>query len=61
MTGFLTLMLLSSITPASALKTETISQRDLMRARRDTISEKNGELCALPVGGECGFRIDSLI
>ena len=27
----------------------------------EAISEKNGELCALPVGGECGFRIDSLI
>jgi hypothetical protein len=61
MTGFLASMLLSSITPTSALETDAISQRDLVRARRDTISEKNGELCALPVGGECGFRIDSLI
>ncbi len=61
MTGFLAIMLLSSITPASALETETISWRDLIRALRDTISEKNGELCALPVGGECGFRIDSMI
>ncbi len=61
MTGFLASMLLSSITPASTLETETISQRYLMRARQDTISEKNGELCALPVGGECGFRIDSMI
>jgi pimeloyl-ACP methyl ester carboxylesterase len=30
MTGFLALMLLSSITPASALETETISRRDLV-------------------------------
>jgi hypothetical protein len=28
---------------------------------RDATVEKNGVLCALPVGGECGFRIDSLI
>ncbi len=61
MTGFLASMLLSSLIPASALESETISQRDLVRARSDTISEKNGELCALPVGGECGFRIDSMI
>ena len=30
MTGFLALMLLSSITSASALETETISRRDLV-------------------------------
>ena len=30
MTGFLALMLLSSIIPASALVTETISRRDLV-------------------------------